>query len=179
MNTNTNNIYRDVTMDNISEKNVGETVRIAGWIENIRDHGGVSFIDLRDMYGVMQVVMRDTSLLEGNKEDCISVEGPIEHRDEETYNPKIPTGTIELEAKSVDILGKVYNARWVLERAVRDHSMQIDAEAVKTASLQLKSFLDYIQNAKSIDQLRGYEGEAASIYFGVFDELILQQKNFQ
>lgn len=109
MNTNTNNIYRDVTMDNISEKNVGETVRIAGWIENIRDHGGVSFIDLRDMYGVMQVVMRDTSLLEGlNKEDCISVEGPIEHRDEETYNPKIPTGTIELEAKSVGILGKVY-----------------------------------------------------------------------
>ena len=109
MNTNTNNIYRDVTMDNISEKNVGETVRIAGWIENIRDQGGVSFIDLRDMYGVMQVVMRDTSLLEGlNKEDCISVEGPIEHRDEETYNPKIPTGTIELEAKSVDILGKVY-----------------------------------------------------------------------
>ena len=109
MNTNTNNIYRDVTMDNISEKNVGETVRIAGWIENIRDHGGVSFIDIRDMYGVMQVVMRDTSLLEGlNKEDCISVEGPIEHRDEETYNPKIPTGTIELEAKSVDILGKVY-----------------------------------------------------------------------
>ena len=109
MNTNTNNIYRDVTMDNISEKNVGETVRIAGWIENIRDHGGVSFIDLRDMYGVVQVVMRDTSLLEGlNKEDCISVEGPIEHRDEETYNPKIPTGTIELEAKSVDILGKVY-----------------------------------------------------------------------
>ena len=109
MNTNTKNIYRDVTMDNISEKNVGETVRIAGWIENIRDHGGVSFIDLRDMYGVMQVVMRDTSLLEGlNKEDCISVEGPIEHRDEETYNPKIPTGTIELEAKSVDILGKVY-----------------------------------------------------------------------
>ena len=63
MNTNTNNIYRDVTMDNISEKNVGETVRIAGWIENIRDHGGVSFIDLRDMYGVMQYEMRYTSLL--------------------------------------------------------------------------------------------------------------------
>ena len=46
MNTNTNNIYRDVTMDNISEKNVGETVRIAGWIENIRDHGGVSLLTL-------------------------------------------------------------------------------------------------------------------------------------
>ena len=74
------NKYREVTMDKISESNVGDTLRIAGWIENIRDHGGVSFIDLRDMYGVMQVVMRDTSLLEGlTREDCISVEGPIQH----------------------------------------------------------------------------------------------------
>ncbi|MCR5654446.1 MAG: aspartate--tRNA ligase [Lachnospiraceae bacterium] len=103
------NQYRDRTMDQISEADVNSELRIAGWIENIRDHGGVSFIDLRDMYGVMQVVMRDTSLLDGlNKEDCISVEGLIQHRDEETYNPKIPTGTIELEAHKVDVLGKVY-----------------------------------------------------------------------
>ena len=109
MDTNTNNIYRDVTMDNISEANVGQTMKICGWVENIRDHGGVSFIELRDMYGQMQVVMRDTSLLDGiNKEDCISVEGPIQHRDEETYNDKIATGTIELEAKKVTVLGKVY-----------------------------------------------------------------------
>ncbi|MDE6759908.1 MAG: aspartate--tRNA ligase [Lachnospiraceae bacterium] len=106
---NTNNIYRNRTLDQIGEGDVGATLKIAGWIENIRDHGGVSFVDLRDMYGIMQVVMRDTSLLEGlNKEDCISIEGVIEHRDEETYNPKIPTGTIELEAHSVEILGKVY-----------------------------------------------------------------------
>ena len=80
------------------------------------------------------------------------------------------------------ITGKVYNARWVLERAIRDHEMQIDVENVKKASLYLKESLQYIQNAESKDQLRGYEGEAASIYFGVFNELILQQKkefNFQ
>ena len=80
------------------------------------------------------------------------------------------------------IMGKVYNARWVLERAIRDHGMQIDVEGVKKASLHLKESLQYIQNAESKDQLRGYEGEAASIYFGVFNELILQQKkefNFQ
>ena len=105
----TSNIYRNRLMNNITEGDVGSQVKIAGWVENIRDHGGVSFIDLRDMYGVMQVVMRDTSLLDGiNKEDCISVEGVIDHRDEETYNPKIPTGTIELEAHKVEILGKVY-----------------------------------------------------------------------
>ena len=106
---NTNNIYRNRTLDNVSEQDVGAELTLAGWIENIRDHGGVSFIDLRDMYGVMQVVMRDTSLLDGlAREDCISVSGVIEHRDEETYNPKIPTGTIELEAKKVEVLGKVY-----------------------------------------------------------------------
>ena len=80
------------------------------------------------------------------------------------------------------ITGKVYNARWVLERAIRDHEMQIDVENVKKASLYLKESLQYIQNAESKGQLRGYEGEAASIYFGVFNELILQQKkefNFQ
>lgn len=106
---NTSNIYRDRTINRISEGDVGATVRAAGWIENIRDHGGVSFVDLRDMYGVLQVVMRDTSLLDGlTKEDCVSIEGVIEHRDEETYNPNIETGTIELEAHKVDILGKVY-----------------------------------------------------------------------
>ena len=102
------NIYRTSTADKIGEGMVGEQVTLAGWVENIRDHGGVSFIDLRDFYGVVQVVMRDTSLLEGlNKEDCISVSGIIEKRDEETYNPKIPSGTVELNCKSVKMLGKV------------------------------------------------------------------------
>ena len=104
------NQYRDRIISSLSEKDVGTELRVCGWIENIRDHGGVSFIDLRDMYGTLQVVMRDTSLLDGLvKEECISIEGKIEHRDEETYNPKIATGTIELEAHKVDVLGKVYS----------------------------------------------------------------------
>ena len=86
------NIYRDMTMAQVSEDLVGKEIRLAGWVENIRDHGGVSFLDLRDMYGVMQVVMRNTTLLDGiTKEQAISVEGLVEHRDEETYNPKIVT----------------------------------------------------------------------------------------
>lgn len=83
---------------------------------------------------------------------------------------------ISLDIARNCILGKVYNARWVLERALRDHPMQIDADRVKAASGQLKESLERIRNSQSKDQLRGYEGEAASIYFGVFDELILQQK---
>ena len=103
------NIYRDKIISEISESDVGSELRVCGWIENIRDHGGVSFIDLRDMYGTLQIVMRDTTLLDGLvKEECISIEGKIEHRDEDTYNPKIATGTIELEAHKVDVLGKVY-----------------------------------------------------------------------
>ncbi len=103
------NCYRDITVKEIGEQHIGQTLRVAGWVENIRDHGGVSFIDLRDMYGVLQVVLRQDGLLKGiTKEMCISVEGLIEKRDEETYNPKIPTGTIELEARTIDVLGKVY-----------------------------------------------------------------------
>ncbi len=103
-------MYRDMTMNQIGEQHIGQTLKVAGWVENIRDHGGVSFIDLRDMYGVLQVVIRKTELLKGiTKEMCLSIEGPVEKRDEETYNPKIPTGTIELEALSVEALGKVYH----------------------------------------------------------------------
>ena len=102
-------IYRTKTMGQISESDIGSRVRIAGWVENIRDHGGVSFIDLRDMYGVVQVVFQDTDLLKGiRKESCLSVEGKIRERDEETYNPKIATGTVELVVEKIDTLGKVY-----------------------------------------------------------------------
>ena len=103
-------MYRDLKLNQIGEQHIGQTLQVAGWVENIRDHGGVSFIDLRDMYGVLQVVIRKTELLKGiTKEMCLSVTGPVEKRDEETYNPKIPTGTIELEATVIDTLGKVYH----------------------------------------------------------------------
>ncbi len=105
----TEHVYREVTLQQIGEGDIGRELKVAGWVENIRDHGGVSFVDLRDMYGVLQVVMRDTSLLNGlSREMCISIQGLVEKRDEETYNPRIPTGTIELEAHKVEVLGKVY-----------------------------------------------------------------------
>jgi len=81
-----------------------------------------------------------------------------------------------LEIAKNCIIGKVYNARWVLERATRDHSFQVDVEKLKKASENLKNSLDYVCSCQSKEQLRGFEGEAAKIYFGVFDELILQQK---
>ena len=103
------NMYRDVNLGEINESFIGKELKVAGWVENIRDHGGVSFIDLRDMYGVLQVVIRDPELLKGiKKEECISVSGIIEKRDEETYNPKIQSGTIELDAKEINVLGQVY-----------------------------------------------------------------------
>lgn len=103
-------MYRDFTTNEIGEDFIGREISVAGWVENIRDHGGVSFIDLRDMYGVLQIVLRDTSLLDGiGKEYCVSVEGLIEKRDEETINEKIATGTIELEAHRITVLGRVYN----------------------------------------------------------------------
>ena len=80
------NMYRDVNLSEVNESYIGKELKVAGWVENIRDHGGVSFIDLRDMYGVLQVVLRDTTLLDGiHKEECIAIEGIMEQRDEETW----------------------------------------------------------------------------------------------
>lgn len=74
------------------------------------------------------------------------------------------------------ILGKIYNCSQVIDRAVRDHAARIDTGKLKSISLQLSDSLDNVKNSESLDSLRGYEGEAASRYFSVFDELILQQK---
>lgn len=81
-----------------------------------------------------------------------------------------------LEVAKNCITGKIYNARWVLERATRDHNMQVDVEKLKAASENLKNSLNLIRDCQSAEQLRGFEGEAAKAYFNVFDELILQQK---
>ncbi len=102
------NCYRDITIGEIGEEHIGRTLQAAGWIENIRDHGGVSFLDLRDMYGVLQVVIRRGELLEGlSRESCITVQGVVEKRSEDTYNPRLSTGTIELEAREIQVLGRV------------------------------------------------------------------------
>ncbi|MEH2953717.1 type I-C CRISPR-associated endonuclease Cas1c [Candidatus Merdisoma sp. JLR.KK011] len=74
------------------------------------------------------------------------------------------------------ITGKVFNARWVLERAARDHAMRLDMERMKSVSGQLKKSLGTVRRCDSMGTLRGIEGEAAGLYFSVFDEMILQQK---
>ncbi|MCM1335928.1 MAG: aspartate--tRNA ligase [Bacteroides sp.] len=103
------NKYRDHTTAMLSEADIGKTVRVSGWVENIRDHGGIQFIDLRDHYGVLQVTLQENeALLEGvKKEAAVSIDGTIIRRDESTFNDKIATGTIELAAKTLETLGKV------------------------------------------------------------------------
>lgn len=81
-----------------------------------------------------------------------------------------------LEVAKNFILGKLYNCRWTLDRTVRDHGMRIDVAACKKAISFLSSSLDGIRDVNDLDSLRGIEGEGATIYFSVFDELILNQK---
>ncbi|BCJ94350.1 CRISPR-associated endonuclease Cas1 1 [Anaerocolumna cellulosilytica] len=75
------------------------------------------------------------------------------------------------------ILGKVYNSKWVLERTIRDYSLRLNTEILKEKSEYLTASIKSIQQATAMDQLRGMEGEAASVYFSVFDTMILQQKD--
>lgn len=83
---------------------------------------------------------------------------------------------VSLDIAESFITGKIFNARWVLERAIRDHGMRVDVERMKKVSGQLKNSLSSVQKCSSMEILRGIEGEAASQYFSVFNELVLQQK---
>lgn len=74
------------------------------------------------------------------------------------------------------IIGKIFNARWVIERATRDYAMRLDVDKLKKASQFMAKSLENILDCKNLEQLRGFEGESASQYFSVFDDLILQQK---
>ena len=104
------NKYRTHKCSELTEKLVDKEVRVAGFVENIRDHGGVIFLDLRDMTGVIQVVSNDDKVFEGiTRESSITILGTIRKRNEEDYNSRISTGTIELLVKDLEVLGKANN----------------------------------------------------------------------
>ncbi len=103
-------MYRTLFCNDIRESHVGSTVSLAGWVDVIRDHGGVIFVDLRDYTGITQVVVHDEKLLENvNRETVISVTGVVEKRDVDTVNEKIATGDVELVASTLEVLGRSTN----------------------------------------------------------------------
>ena len=99
-------MYRTHRCNEIRESHIGQRVELAGWVDVIRDHGGVLFVDLRDETGITQVVVHDENLVKGiSKETVISVSGVVTKRDESTVNPKIETGLVELVCDKLDVLG--------------------------------------------------------------------------
>ncbi|MBE6823707.1 aspartate--tRNA ligase [Caproiciproducens sp. LBM24188] len=101
------NQYRTHVCGEISENDIGKEVRVAGWVESIRDHGGVQFVDLRDHYGVVQLVIHNEALLNNvTRESTITASGVVILRDEDTINPKINTGTVEVKVETLTVLGK-------------------------------------------------------------------------
>ncbi len=102
------NIYRTNNCGELRLSDVGKEVRLSGWINTVRKLGGITFLTLRDNFGLTQVILRDEKLLSGlSKESVIKVEGKVVER--ESKNFKMPTGEIEVEAKKVTLLGKCQN----------------------------------------------------------------------
>ncbi len=102
--------YRSHTCAALTAANVGETVRLSGWVHRVRDHGGVLFIDLRDHYGVTQVLCDGDSaafaeLEKVRSEWCIRIDGTVKARDPELVNPKLPTGEVEVYVRELEVLG--------------------------------------------------------------------------
>ena len=99
-------MLRTHTCNELNTEHIGAHVTLTGWVETVRDHGGVLFVDLRDHYGVTQIVFSDDSMLSGiTKETVVLIEGNVTKRDEETVNPKLATGLIEVRAEKIEVLG--------------------------------------------------------------------------
>jgi len=97
-----NDQYRTHTCGALREEHIGGRAKLSGWAAAFRNHGGVIFVDLRDHYGVTQLVLHDESLLKGvTRETVICAEGVVVARDAETYNPKLATGTVELHVDTL------------------------------------------------------------------------------
>ncbi len=130
-------MYRTQFCNDICDEHIGKTVQLAGWVDVVRDHGGVIFIDLRDYTGVTQVVVHDEEMLKNvNRETVISVSGIVEKRAPETVNTKIATGYVELVADSLKILGKSRN---MLPFEVRSSHMSKDELRLKYRYLDLRN----------------------------------------
>lgn len=104
-------MYRTKTCGELNKENIGQTVELAGWVQKIRNLGGMVFIDLRDEFGITQITIQDEKLQEEvkeiNTESCIHINGKVVERS--SKNNKIPTGEIEVEADKIEILGKCKN----------------------------------------------------------------------
>ena len=103
--------YRSHTCAELNNSNVGDTVRLSGWVHRIRDHGGVLFIDLRDHYGMTQVLCDPDSPVFSQVENvrsewCIRIDGEVKARDESLINSKLPTGEIEVFIRDIEVLGQ-------------------------------------------------------------------------
>ncbi|MDH5798665.1 MAG: OB-fold nucleic acid binding domain-containing protein, partial [Paracoccaceae bacterium] len=102
--------FRSQTCAELNTTHVGQTVRLSGWVHRVRDHGGILFIDLRDHYGVTQVLCDPDSAAFAEVEKvrsewCIRIDGEVKARDPELINPKLPTGEVEVFIREIEVLG--------------------------------------------------------------------------
>ena len=148
-------MYRTHYCNDIRDQHIGQTVQLAGWVDVVRDHGGVIFVDIRDYTGVTQVVIHNEALLEHvNRETVISVTGKVEKRDPETVNEKIETGNVELVADTLEVLGKSKN---MLPFEVRASRSSKDEIRLKYRYLDLrnpKNHENLVMRSKIIRHLR-------------------------
>jgi aspartyl-tRNA synthetase len=121
----------------LREKHIGQKASLAGWVDTIRDHGGVKFLDLRDQSGVTQVVFHNDAMLGGvNRETVIAVTGTVEAREDYNINPKLDTGMIDLRAETITVLGP---SKSVLPFEIRESTATREEVRLKYRYLDLRN----------------------------------------
>ena len=118
-----NNIYRNVYCGEVTKEYIGKEVRIAGWIDSIRNLGSLVFMVVRDETGIVQLISNDVEKLSKlNKESTITVTGIVNPRTPDMVNPNMKTGEIEIEVKSYEVLGECTNVLpFEIKKVIRRH----------------------------------------------------------
>ena len=130
-------MYRTMMLGDVDEKIIGKTVELAGWVKTVRDHGGIVFIDLRDKSGIVQLKTHDDSLLSTlSRESIITVKGKIVLRDEDTVNPTIKSGKVELDVEEMKILSE---AKHILPFDVEDSQKANEELRLKHRYIDLRN----------------------------------------
>lgn len=150
------NIYHSIMIKDITNDMVKTKIVVSGWVQNIRDHGGVLFLDLRDTTGVLQTVSNDDEMFKGlARESVVKLEGTLRKRDKDTINEKLKSGEVELLVDKLEILGtslhelpfEIISSKQVQEDIrLKYRYLDMRNDKVKSNILLRSEILHYLRN---------------------------------
>jgi len=138
-----------------TNKHIGKPVKVAGWVQTIRSHGKIAFVDLRDMTGILQLVLTENAVKEVRPEWVVEIEGKVQKRPAKMLNPKLPTGSIELSVEKLVVLNKAKTIPFSIEgdgydisedKRMKYRYIDLRRQRMKNNMIERQRIIQFIRN---------------------------------